>query len=1047
MRNNFLGLILVSLFLIPTISFAKVDVPGDTTQSLNSNSSGSYYIGNKNNTLGNVMDATFLNYLPAGAVVKQLAGKDEAYFTLHNSNQRKIKITSEEFDALKIKLKEDGSPASIVNNLTIDNVTVRNTDDVTMYVYDRTMNDAKNNDSVYIGYATKRGEFYTDLKTPIVESNEGNQKLDIIDQAQGRPAGTTINRKNLLTNTSLEEKLSQEKLSQATAELDAAKKELEDAQKSGDPARIAAAQARLAEATKNATLAQNAYNASASASQAAQNAATASAQPGAGIPSCDSILSLSGNNCILWWIAKMTNVGFKLVSFLAYVTGTLFDYSLELSINSAEFFKKLGVVEVTWAFIRDILNMSFIFILLWTAVQILIGNEAKYSAKKVLTNVIIVAILMNFSLFAAKLMVDGSNIVSLKIYEAMKSNTESKNATISERVMNTVGLSTLYNVQDILKTDKIQAEGYCATNPAALITISVMGSIFLIILCLALGLAAILFLVRLVNIIFLFIKSPLWVWGYVMPGNSSISRFKDEWWAEMKHVLIFPIAYLFWMLVAVIVFEKLGTVKTVSADGTAVGGVSLLDLICNGPGAGGIGQSISLVAIFGIVIIFMMKAIEYGVKKGVGAPTSLGNDISKKWANKFSGYQTAMTQGLMKKTAKGVGNVASYGSDAAVRASVGAAKVPLRVATGIAGAKTNIAKGEKGWEGFKDGYLNSSIKTKEVFRDMARNQAVNGGAITDLLGINRAAAKLAVKYDDPKNSAGETKKQADERRSKGAVEDETNMYKAIDKTYKVQTQKDWLKKNPTGTNEDYEEYVVKKMTARTDALLGAGISGKTSTNGKSHIENLRAATLTRYMEDKKDEYGVVMKDDEGKAIKVERVRFNEHAMHKALPDIIEHHTTGAGTEALKIGKEKFTTFRNIKAKARIKAISDQVKKDKNSTQRKEAVENEIKAIEKAIEKIQDLPPKDKIESFIERKAEYTEKGSNEKTIRDINKAIIEVNAAGTDIVRLENAKRKLAEAKASYLDHVEKKSQELVKKQAELARKIKAQEDEANKPK
>ncbi len=1024
-RNSFLGVVFLSILILPNVAFAKIDVPGDTTNSLNSNSTGTGYYANRLSVTGeNITYVTGKGFFGAATIAlmdktTSIPIKQRVFATLYNPVQTRLKPTAQELDALKAKLKEDGSPVD-VDKLTTDNVTLRNTPDVTMFVFDKTMGDATNNDSVYIGYATKHGEFYTDTKPSIVESAEGDKKLGIIDAAQGRPVGTTVTAKNDLYSKTQEEKLLQEKLNADAAAERIAEAQMEEAYKSGDQDAITRATLALEAARRSASTTQSLYDQSLAARIAAQNAAAASARA-VNDGSCSTIWMALSLDCLMFTIAKILHIIFKLISFIAYIAGTLFDYSLELSINSAEFFKKLGVVEITWSFIRDILNMSFIFILLWTAIQILIGNDAKYSAKKTLINVIIVAILMNFSLFAAKIMVDGSNIVSLKIYEAMKANTGQPGASISARIMNTVGLTTLYDITKIFNNDAmISSQGsYCAQNNGAMITISVMGSIFLIILILAMGLAAILFLIRLVNIIVLFIKSPLWVWGYVMPGNATITRFKDEWWREMKHVLLFPIAYLFWMLVAIIIFTKLGSTVNggVSATGVPQAGLSLLDIICKppDPAVGGLGQSISLVAIFAIVIIFMMKAIEYGIKNvSGGGEGAIGNNFGASMAKKFGGYQNAMTRGLMKKAitdpASAIGGasigLANRGLMFAKDKTAGGIK---RTGGMFVGGAAGMLNGDGVRKGVAEGFINPDVYRKEQLAKLAGRAA--------LLTGSKTLASYATKNADPKNSDGKTRKEVYEERTKSQKEAETMLQAISAKEFKIQTQEEWEKKNgKIGTDmskaTEYQDYVKKQIEKRGDASLGKGILGY---QNASHVKHLDAISNKAIKQD-------IERDSSGNITGI-KVKVSNQNIESELADVLKYHTTGEGVK--KIDKKGvWKPFRTKGAAERVKVAQKAFRENAGEHGREEIKKRSEEA---SREKLKNIPEDAVLDDIVKNTTKNKLVGNHEKVkeVREINglidqyrNAIRAKSAAGTSATQKLEAEEKMIKIQSQLDDKV-----------------------------
>lgn len=998
LKNIFLGIIFLCIFIIPTAVNADYDVKGDTSKSINNLSTGSYYTSVADDYLGTTVSTN-----------------------LYNSVETTKKLDVNRLGGLKIKLKDGGSSVDI-KEINIDNVYPINTRTGSIFIYKK-----PDGTEVIIGLATSDNKMYIP-KDPILKDSDsvgpesldpktGNGFLNLTDQDRGLAIGTTVNLKNKLYNLVKE----QEKLSEDIATLDVEISTLEEQMKTATEAqKISISRSIEIAKTKRDELARkNTDVLTAADSERARRSSTAAIDND---QKCNEVLEQFTFYCMAWNIAKFTNVIFKLTSFVAYVAGTLFDYSLELSMNSAEFFEKLGVVEITWSFIRDILNITFIFILLWTAIQILLGNDNKYNAKKVLMNVVIFAILINFSLFAAKLMVDGSNVVSLKIYEAMKSSTDEKSATISERVMKTVGLSALYDITQVFQTDKAATMSTCATNPGALITISVMGSIFLLILSLALGLAAALFLIRLVNILILFIKSPLWVWGYVLPGNSYMTKIRNDWWNGMKHVLTFPIMYMFWMLVAIIVFSKLGQVNI---DGTTGERMTLINLICNNPGSKGFGSEISLVAIFFIVIIFMMQAIKYGVNHATTSEQSFGGDLGKKVAGKFGSWQDGLTTKLHKTSWNAAKSTAAATATVA-GAGIGAAKHGLTLAgrTGVGFAKG--LGGEKGFkEGFSEGFLNPGINSKEWLRDKARTIAANNNNI-----LGDAAAKFANKYNDPKNSAGQTRKQVEEKRVAAATEKEKLRTDAIDKAYKIVGQKEWMKRNSGKTVDDYEKHVVDTMAKRTDALFGKNAHQLKNKDGKTHIDQMREAAVSR------------VTDKDGNI----QIKFKESAMHDVVESIIKHHTDdGAGVvdKDLQDGKKRFELLGKRRSAARIKAISDKTKRYQSEALTKDSekkqTENQIQKLKDAIDLIENLPDEKAISELIANNNKYTGKGDNEKTIRELNKAIenLEDPRNARDPDRAKKAQERVDGAKSDYIKYLGKQKEDLIKKQNVLAEKIK----------
>lgn len=395
------------------------------------------------------------------------------------------------------------------------------------------------------------------------------------------------------------------------------------------------------------------------------------------VDQCKSIFSFFTIDCLSGLLAILFNIVLKLASYVLGVVGMLFDYSIELAVNSAEFVEALGIVNPIWSFIRDILNMTFIFILLWIAVNVILGRKG-FALRKQVPTVVIVAILINFSLFAAKLMVDGSNLVTLQLYESAVSNSQTQEdreagnptAGISSMIVATIGLPQIYNFADIFTTDGLtRTINGCGGANLAIVSVSIFGSLFMVILSFALLLAAVLFFSRLFNIVYLFIMSPLWVWGHVMDTKVFKER-RDKWWKTMRHVLEFPIRYMLHIFVGVFAFSVLFGLQD---------GVSFMQLFCVSQAAT-VQKNLVLILNFSLVILLLMRAIKYANEPGTFDSMKFGKKFSESMAKRFDKYQgnaVKATQGIATVPTRRVVTAVSHGiSSAAGRVAEDADRAP-----------------------------------------------------------------------------------------------------------------------------------------------------------------------------------------------------------------------------------------------------------------------------------------------------------------------------------------------------------------------------------
>lgn len=99
---------------------------------------------------------------------------------------------------------------------------------------------------------------------------------------------------------------------------------------------------------------------------------------------------------------------------LLTMSGYIFDYTLSLSIDKV--FIEQDFVNKAWTVVRDFSNMIFIFILLYTGIRTMFG-EGNWG--KTIINIVIIALIINFSMFFCKVIIDAGNILAVGVYEGM----------------------------------------------------------------------------------------------------------------------------------------------------------------------------------------------------------------------------------------------------------------------------------------------------------------------------------------------------------------------------------------------------------------------------------------------------------------------------------------------------------------------------------------------------------------------------------------------------------------------------------------------------
>lgn len=115
-------------------------------------------------------------------------------------------------------------------------------------------------------------------------------------------------------------------------------------------------------------------------------------------------------------IGEISYGSFILASYFMTASGVLFDVMLNFGLNPEVM--KQEFVQTAWIGIRDLVNMLFIFVLIYIAIATILDIN-KHHAKQTVTKLIIAALLINFSLFVSRAIIDAGNISALFFYDAI----------------------------------------------------------------------------------------------------------------------------------------------------------------------------------------------------------------------------------------------------------------------------------------------------------------------------------------------------------------------------------------------------------------------------------------------------------------------------------------------------------------------------------------------------------------------------------------------------------------------------------------------------
>ncbi len=113
---------------------------------------------------------------------------------------------------------------------------------------------------------------------------------------------------------------------------------------------------------------------------------------------------------------------YTIPAFLLGIAATFFNAIIAISLSST-MISQSKFIQEGWTVVRDLSNIFFILILLYVAIQMILGLGGGHG-KKIIVQVIIMALLINFSMFLTEIVIDTSNVIALVFYNKLHVTTK-----------------------------------------------------------------------------------------------------------------------------------------------------------------------------------------------------------------------------------------------------------------------------------------------------------------------------------------------------------------------------------------------------------------------------------------------------------------------------------------------------------------------------------------------------------------------------------------------------------------------------------------------
>lgn len=314
------------------------------------------------------------------------------------------------------------------------------------------------------------------------------------------------------------------------------------------------------------------------------------------------------------WIA---NGILWLFSWLVWLGAQLLDISVNLP-QLMGGFTTSPIVAIGWPIIRDLANMFFALVLLVIAFATILRIET-YGMKQVLWKLVVAALLINFSLTIAGVIIDGSNVLTnFFIRGNFVQKDTNQPADISAAIYNGLKLQQFYNT-DITKAAQsgtgISGGGAVSTSQLKILLNMLLGAVFMIITAFVLFAAAILFFIRMIALWILLIFAPMAWLAMILPATRSMW---NKWWHEFFKWIIFAPVYAFFIYLTVAVINNNILQKTLEQGNAAYQGDGFIITQF-------LGSNLGFVANYVVLTIFLLAGLIFARQSGITGASAMVN--------------------------------------------------------------------------------------------------------------------------------------------------------------------------------------------------------------------------------------------------------------------------------------------------------------------------------------------------------------------------------------------------------------------------------------
>jgi hypothetical protein len=417
--------------------------------------------------------------------------------------------------------------------------------------------------------------------------------------------------------------------------------------------------------------------------------------------------------------------------FVFYIGASAFDLLLDFGVISfglsLEKYNILPVINMVWGVTRDVANIILLGMWIFIAIATIINNK-QYNIKTFAVRIIIVALLINFSLFFTKAFIDLNNFFAFQFYRGIAPAAATGAATnqgISTKIGSAIKITSSEDIVKYLEEGKKKGVSQFLAD--------VIGkTIFMIGAGLVLLFGAYHIAIRTVGLFFVLIGSAIATVFYLVPN---LNKYFIQWRDSLIQFSIFGPILIFLLWAVVKITEAMVGQNNLSATSSASEtGFVLLNYI------------IILGLLLGAVMISSMMSLKAtSALTGMSAPTSglgwIRNSLAGAAAGRIAGIQQNRGMAALEAAQAKLTNATSASDRAAAREDL--KKIEKKLGSGKTGFVSGLTNKALVKAGAKDTSKDLLKNINKAITEKKTKALESGDDVRIVRESREAAAKQA----------------------------------------------------------------------------------------------------------------------------------------------------------------------------------------------------------------------------------------------------------------------------------------------------------------